>query len=344
MNTISPPRLRAPRRGFTFVELVVILVIAFIIVGLALTFMLRMREKSNLAACENNLRQIGQAVFLYRDQAKPHALPPSRIADGYATWAVLIAPNLDERKVGALRRWNRKPTQFYAQQPDEIRQAQVSIYYCPARRGPGYDSVSGDVPPDDVGPRRHFPGALSDYASAAGDGDPAHLWTSAKANGALILGEVLERGPEHAITDWRGRTDFRLGNDNGRTTVFIREGTGPAESVQKVLKNQDVLKRGTSQTILIGEKHVRLGDFGRADVGDGSVYNGGRPASFSRIGGKGHGIAPAPTAPLKLDAPVFGSYHPGGVCKFLMADLHVESILPSIDEALLGRLVVRDGD
>src|SRR5204863_8437664 len=76
------------------------------------------------------------------------------------------------------------------------------------------------------------------------------------------------------------------------------------------------LQRGQSYTILLGEKHVAVGDFAQRSLGDGSLYNGDYPASFARLIDANHGLAQGPTDAFNLN---FGSWHPG-VCQFLMAD------------------------
>jgi prepilin-type processing-associated H-X9-DG protein len=321
------------RTGFGKVELVVVLCIALVIAGLVVTALVGMREKGNLAQCENNLRQVGEAVYLFRDQRHPPWLPPSRLADGYATWAVELAPYLDQRKTRSLAQWDLG--QSYFDQPEKLRQAQVLVYYCPARRGSPQISVSGDTPDRGPSQGKHFAGALSDYACAAGDGDPRRPWTTAEANGALLPAEILQRGPNDTILKWRGRTDLTLVGQGPAAKVQVRKGAGKAAASAKELR------RGTSQTIFIGEKHVPIGEFGRAESGDGSVYNGGRPANFARIGGPRHGLARSPEDSLDLTNPTFGSYHPG-LCNFLMADGSVRGIAPGISGLVLGELIVRD--
>jgi prepilin-type processing-associated H-X9-DG protein len=320
------------RHAFTFTELVVIVFIAVVIGGILLMWLLRLREQGNRASCENNLRRLGEAVYSYRDHTQPHALPPSRIADGYATWAVLLAPYLDRNMGRRLSEWDL--TRPYVAQADEIRQAQISLYYCPARRSPGPTSVTGDVGPSG---EHNEPGALGDYASSGGDGDPAHPWNTDEANGAMMPAKVLKKGPQGTILKWQGRLDFRIDEAAGKNDVSVRTGPGEPGPIREI-------KRGTSYTILIGDKHVRPEDFGRAERGDGSLYNGGRPASHARIGGPGHGIAPSPDSPFEPRFPVFGSWHPRGMCNFLMADGSVRAIDPGIDGGVLADLTARQTD
>jgi hypothetical protein len=277
-------------------ELVVVLCIGLILVTFLLVFIGQLRERAHRLHCENNLMQMGKAVTLFNKEY----LPPSRIADGYATWAVLLAPYL--ARDSALKNWDLE--RRYFEQPEAARQAFLRVYYCPARRSGPEHSVSGDVP----GPGKpNVPGGLSDYACAAGDGDPRYPWTTARANGPFVIGKVTRRDGD-AILEW-----------------------------QPCIQWSD-LKRGKSHTILLGEKYVPLDHFGAPEFGDGSVYNGANPASFSRVAGRGFGLAQSATDPFNRN---FGSGHPG-ICQFLMADGSVRPIKTTISETVLGELVVRE--
>src|SRR5262245_6467006 len=95
------------RRGLTVLEVLVLLVLALIAVGLLLVFRQRLRDSATQAQCAHNLKVLGEAIHHFEGtpenmkvlgakgpgRGKSHQfLPASRISDGYATWAVLIAP------------------------------------------------------------------------------------------------------------------------------------------------------------------------------------------------------------------------------------------------------------
>ena len=294
---------RTTRRAVTVIEVLVVLVVAVLAIGLAAVFIVRLRETGQRVQCENNLKLIGEAFRMYHDKSSADRafkqLPPSRIADGYATWAVLLAPFITSESV--LKQWDVE--QSYFAQKEEIRQASLIQYFCPARARTETLSVAGDL--DRTG--THFAGALGDYAAVAGDGSADHDWTSDKANGPLIMAELLER-KDGRIVKWQSQTN--LAN----------------------------LKRGASIVLLVGEKHVPAGQFGDAAVGDGSVYNGGRPANFSRVAGPGFPIAPGVDAPFNKN---FGSYHGNGACPFVHADTSVLWMTPDVSEDVLGQLATR---
>jgi len=70
------------RRGFTLIEVLVVIVIVCILGALLLPLMTEARERSRRAVCTNNLRQLGAAITLYMDHeggiAGYECVPPYR--------------------------------------------------------------------------------------------------------------------------------------------------------------------------------------------------------------------------------------------------------------------------
>jgi prepilin-type N-terminal cleavage/methylation domain-containing protein len=153
--------MKQSRRGFSLVELLVVMAIIMILAGLLLPGVQRARESANQVSCGNNLKQIGLAFHLYEQNHK--AFPSNRIACG-PTWAVMILPYLEQDNLYKL--WDRNLPYIY--QSDQCRQTSVPGYFCPSRRTSGTSpglSVSGDeIVKTDEGLGVQVPGALGDYA------------------------------------------------------------------------------------------------------------------------------------------------------------------------------------
>ena len=222
--------------------------------------------------------------------------PPDRITARYVTWSVLILPYLEQGNL--FEKWNTTKT-YYAHSA-EIRQSQIKLYYCPSRRPPKGVSVDDPAKGDtNQNGANLSPGALGDYASSAGVTPPSN-WNGAESNGVMIL------GVQNADRSWSGRTRMAMITD------------------------------GTSNTTLVGEKHVNIAEFGLRNRGDGSIYNGDWSASWARLGTRA--IARSAKDPYNIQ---FGSYHPG-VCQFAMCDGSVRSVPNSISVSILGMLTNRE--
>jgi prepilin-type N-terminal cleavage/methylation domain-containing protein len=152
------------RKGFTLIELLVVIAIISMLMGLLLPAVQKAREAASRISCANNLKQIGLA--LHNHEGTFGRLPPSRMGDGMATWAVLILPYLEQENL--YRQWNLNAT--YYQQNNVARMTPYKGYYCPSRRSAATDpvSISGDSWSGGGPAAPHFPGGLGDYVANIG--------------------------------------------------------------------------------------------------------------------------------------------------------------------------------
>src|SRR5262245_20231734 len=109
------------RSAITRVEVLVLLVLGVLVTGVLVMLLARQRENGLRLQCTNHLRRLGEGLTAYADARKPNSwLPPARIAPGFATWAVLIAPYLVDDS-HPLTRWD--VSRSYFTQPPQVREA-----------------------------------------------------------------------------------------------------------------------------------------------------------------------------------------------------------------------------
>ena len=323
---------RGIRRGFTLVELLVVIAIIGILVSLLLPAVNAARESARRTQCANHLKQVGLAIHSF--ESAREFLPPSHLdGTGFATWLVLIAPYLEEINFYK----ESSVTDQYYSLPQHIRETQISVYYCPSRRGPELSEKGDGAPCGFPQQRKNKPGALADYALNGGDHQGmfqnrpywyATLLDGIGGNGiaSLTEGEVEVTGscPNQKIVRWRGHRKFKNVTD------------------------------GLSKTFLVGEKYLHP-DYSRAkEYGDNSIYNDNHIYNYVRQAGAINGshnffIVPSPRH-VALPADVaalsanFGSSHTGGRCQFVFCDGSVRALQPTVDGLTLASLAhIADG-
>ena len=155
----------------------------------------------------NNLKQIGLASHSYHDTNK--FLVPAWLGgnsldpDGWATWAVLLLPTLEQGNIYSQWNLNYPATT----QPPAAYQAQLAVYHCPSR--PAFVLSTGDF----VSPG----GGLSDYGACFGtDAD------GSQSNGAIIPTANMN---STTTTDVNGNPVLKPGWRGQLTLVGISDGT-----------------------------------------------------------------------------------------------------------------------
>ena len=93
-----------PRRGFTLVELLVVVTIIAMLVALLLPALGAARSAARLVQCTNNFKQIALGMHTYHDTYG--SLPVGAYSWGWGTWQaallpIVVGPSMDGKYVGA---------------------------------------------------------------------------------------------------------------------------------------------------------------------------------------------------------------------------------------------------
>jgi prepilin-type N-terminal cleavage/methylation domain-containing protein/prepilin-type processing-associated H-X9-DG protein len=156
-------------------------------------------------------------------------------------------------------------------------------------------------------------GALGDYATVDGTSgdDPPYRRVSAVGMLVNAIG---------TISNWKSQTRYATITD------------------------------GLSNTIMMGEKHVRLADLATEDPGGDGAQLGSYAYTNMRVAG-GRNFGSTPNWPLAKSAQdtvggqsqvVFGSWHTGGSVNFVWGDGSVRPLSPNVDTVTLAQLATRD--
>jgi prepilin-type N-terminal cleavage/methylation domain-containing protein/prepilin-type processing-associated H-X9-DG protein len=207
----------AKRRAFTLIELLVVIAIIAILIGLLLPAVQKVREASNRAKCQNNLKQWGLAMHLYHEDYA--AFPLGVISTPRHTWVVYMWPYIEQQGM-AVAYGNPTTQQFYLPPAVNMNAATgvictpIPLYYCPSDR----------------------PGALW-------EGDPYY-----RARGNY----VVNWGTDTVTGTGGGQAPFGLQNGNAATPTVVRitditDGTSSTMLMSEVvvaLNNKDFITHG----------------------------------------------------------------------------------------------------
>src|SRR5262245_17814602 len=283
-------------------------------------------------SCSNNLKQLGLAVHNYHDVNG--TLPPSRIArDAYATWGVVIMPYIEGDNTYKL--WN--VALGYADQTPQARQATIKVFYCPSRPRPGLLSPSNQNRPGTGlpygttvgGATADLSGAVGDYACNAGDGTARN---QRGANGAMITGNVTNPPPPGPQS---GENGIDQPNNNPPVLPLI-----PIRGFRGYT-TLPTISDGTSNTLMLGEKHVLRGREGQENGGDHSFYNGIGYNSAQRVAGPSYPLARSLDDNTSNFVDRFGGPHTG-IVMFALCDGSIRPLRTSIDTTTLQRMAIRN--
>jgi prepilin-type N-terminal cleavage/methylation domain-containing protein/prepilin-type processing-associated H-X9-DG protein len=156
-------------RGFTLVELLVVITIIGILIALLLPAVQAAREAARRMKCSNNLKQIGVALHNYECQSGVY--PPGAFWGGNYTHhkgsiLVHILPQIEQQALYASFDFSQPVVdgQTLRGTTTPIGSIIVSVYICPSDNHPGVIATPAHAPSQIVGGRV----ALHNYAASAG--------------------------------------------------------------------------------------------------------------------------------------------------------------------------------
>jgi prepilin-type N-terminal cleavage/methylation domain-containing protein/prepilin-type processing-associated H-X9-DG protein len=319
------------RKGFTLVELLVVITIIGILIGLLLPAVNSAREAARNGTCQNNLKQLGLASL---NHEHAHGFFPTGgwgskwVGDpdaGYGItqpggWLYCILPYMDQQNLHDMG-LGQRGTARSKQLTDAAKMigTPLAILYCPTRRQTGgypsgatYTNVSGASPTGNYG--------KSDYAANGGD---ATTFIQSSANAPVPPATI------YSIFD---------PNSSANASANILTGVSFIGSMIKVAHITD----GPSNTYLLGEKFLNPDNYiSGSDPGDSNcayigwsndLFRSCLNDSAGKIGAPRQDTPPpaGATAYSFNENMIFGSAHPSG-CNFVFCDGSVHSISFAID-------------
>jgi len=330
-------RFSGRRDGFTLIELLVVIAIIAILIALLVPAVQKVRESAARVQCTNNLKQIALATQNYFGANK--FFPPSRDMLAYpGELGEMTTPNADEPD------------------SDEGMGFNWAVYLLPyLDQQPLYDLWDATKNPNGgvAGTTTGYGFSYRDQSQIARQGIVAAYFCPTRrtptTSPIYAVDEGLPPDQGGALGDYAACIGT-TGDDtyNNLFTPDLPNGMFQMGTHGFGVRLGQVVD-GLSNTILVGEKHVQMGQFGKR-MNDCSIYNSDYYGTSSsnyfgyscsvRSAGKSYPLA---TSVNQTDW-LFGSYHLG-ITQFAYADGSVHPIRNTIDPLILDHLAnIADGN
>lgn len=217
----------ASPRGFTLVELLVVISIVGVLVGLLLPAVQAARETARRIQCLNNLKNIGLAIHNFEDANRVMPLGSQKLSGTLHAWSTLILPHLEQpavfSQIDLKTPWDSPARNAQAALTD------LSVYRCPSAQldflgKQDYGGIAGTTLlnlPLGTGPTDAF-GCGAMIATSKSQRSPISLssFTDGLSN-TLCIAESVDRDPESSGRWACGQNCFTQGeglsehNDHG---------------------------------------------------------------------------------------------------------------------------------
>src|SRR3954471_8142664 len=243
VGTTPSPRGNDPRRGFTLVELLVVIGIIALLIGILMPALSRARRQANLVQCSSNMRQVSLALLMYiqenRGRCPPAGIPPLPNIYPHGWWWPNELVRLKYIRVSGIN--------VYQNTPSTTSQKvfnRANPFRCPEGVDEDYSQgvnfPQGDYPTD--GLNNGY--TLLNDTDAAADGFGIPSWYQLNSRVGTTSGGGVQGG-----TEWPGGT---------RATPFIWFNTAGTQANPKLLNDPRISRvisfvRKSGETVMIAE-------------------------------------------------------------------------------------------
>ena len=329
VDTLSSPRRRG-NRGFTLVELLVVITIIGILMSLLLPAVQSARESARSVQCANNVKQLGLGAIEHLSVTGffpsggwgwSWGGDPDR---GYGLkqpggWLYSVLPFIDQKNLWSLGSGIPSDSQNAAKQTAMTLQltTPLSTFYCPSRRQAVLVNRGGATP-FNVSPATMV--SKTDYAINAGDAACDQYNTGPST---LAQGDAATRGAPNGYT-WTSTTNL--------TGISFQ---------QSQITMGHLGTKGATNTYLLGDKYLNPDNYSTGTEGaDNEWATVGFDNDIYRTADTSFGDTPMQDTPGFDSDYVWGSAHPNGL-HMAFCDGSVHNISFTIDSVTHGNLANR---
>jgi prepilin-type N-terminal cleavage/methylation domain-containing protein/prepilin-type processing-associated H-X9-DG protein len=304
----SPRSSRWPRLAFTLIELLVVIAIIAVLIGLLLPAVQKVREAANRIKCANHLKQLSLGMHNFHDTYNRFPWGRSKGALDSPTWAVILLPFIEQQNL-----WNR--------------------FTDPVIEGVSYPMITRGANPQFTTHNL----IRTQFRNTGAMKVPIAVFNCPSRRSGMVSDTVVDgNSTTEGICG-----DYGVNYGSGTTIAEANNGVfrwvmdTPTSATG--LRIADITD-GTSNTLLIGEKHVLLDGLGKVSDSDVDIYTSKPWDASGRKAGSAYPLALSSSDAYNVQ---FGSWHPG-VVQFGFADGSVKALRTSTPGSILALLAARN--